>query len=401
MNIAFFTDAYAPRVNGVAVSVQSYARELCRLGHKACIVCPNYDVTVRDISIIPDSKEASLLEVRIPASREVFSKEDRAVSLLFIRKMNAWLDGWKPDAVHVNTEFTVGILGVRYAKRNSIPMVYTFHTLWEDYFANYIHILPPAMLRWSGRRLVKAFLRRADEIIVPTMQIKETVSRYGIERESYILPTGIPDFVAADIPHEKVKEFKIRLYEEFPNLTGKKILLYVGRMAKEKNLDLLISVLETVKKIIPLTALLFVGGGPEVEPLKKLTKEKNLSDSVAFAGYRERDELPFFYRVSDVFSFPSVTETQGLVTVEAMLSGLPVVAVGEMGTVDIMQGDKGGFMVHDDQNEFSERVVELLQNESLWQNKSKEASEWGRRWLISSLTPKLVERYRTAIESFR
>ncbi|MCR5613482.1 glycosyltransferase [Treponema sp.] len=396
MKIAFFTDAYFPRINGVAVSVQSYARELCCLGHDVCVVCTNYDTSVKELRVEHDEKVQALLLVRIPSVKEWISKEDPAIRIRFAKEVRAWLADWNPDIVHINTEFFVALLGVRFAKRYKIPLVYTFHTLWEDYFANYIRYLPPAFLRSCGRGFVKVFLRRADEIIVPTVKIQQTVARYGINRSTYILPTGIPDSIAQPIDVDKLSEFKKQLCIEFPQLKNKKILLYVGRVVIEKNLDMLFSVLQNVLQSIPDAALLFVGGGPELEPLSKRCKNLGLDDSVVFAGYQNRDSLPLFYAISSIFTFPSCTETQGLVTIEAMLCGLPVVAIGEMGTVDVMQGDNGGFMVQNDVKEFSSRVLDLLMDKNLYKHKSLEAKKWGERWLISSLTPKLVERYQFA-----
>ena len=151
-----------------------------------------------------------------------------------------------------------------------------------------------------------------------------------------------------------------------------------------------------VKKSVPDTALVFVGGGAEYEPLKARAKKLKCAWDICFAGYRTKEELAYFYDVSDVFVFPSKTETQGLVTVEAMLSGVPVVAIGEMGTVDVMQGDHGGFMVKDDVAEFSDKVVALLKNQQLRKKKAQEALDWGKKWKISALTPRLLECYEKA-----
>ena len=132
--------------------------------------------------------------------------------------------------------------------------------------------------------------------------------------------------------------------------------------------------------------------------LKELAKSHGLEKSVFFTGYINGNDLIYFYKMASVFTFPSKTETQGLVTVEAMLSALPVVAIGEMGTIDVMQGNNGGFMVKDDVEEFSQKTLELLQNESLHKEKSEQALEWGSKWKISYLTPKLIECYQKAID---
>ena len=188
------------------------------------------------------------------------------------------------------------------------------------------------------------------------------------------------------------------MYKGFPLKKKKRILLYVGRVVKEKNLGFLFPVLEKVKKVYPDTMLVIVGGGPELEPLQKQAENLKLAKNVCFTGYQNRDDLAYFYNLADVFVFPSVTETQGLVTIEAMMTGLPVVAIGEMGTVDVMQGDNGGFMVKHDAEEFSAKVLELLSNKDLHEQKSKEALEWSKKWSLPDLTNQLVDFYKEALE---
>ena len=159
--------------------------------------------------------------------------------------------------------------------------------------------------------------------------------------------------------------------------------------------------MKKVRERVSNTVLLFVGGGPYLEELRKKSQDAGLVDSVFFTGYIDGSKLIYFYKVADVFTFPSKTETQGLVTIEAMLAGLPVVAIGEMGTLDVMQGDHGGFMVGDEIGEFSDHVVRLLEDETLRKEKSAEAEEWASKWKISNLTPKLAECYEKAAANYK
>jgi len=276
-------------------------------------------------------------------------------------------------------------------------MVYTFHTLWEDYAANYIHFLPPSYSKKLAKEFIRFYLKRSDMIICPTERIQNVVKDYKIDRESKILPTGIPNHVA-EVKKGQKQLFHNQLYKGFPIKKKKHILLYVGRVVKEKNLEFLFPVLDKVKKVYPDTMLVIVGGGPELEPLQKKATELKLSKNICFTGYQNRDDLAYFYKLADVFVFPSVTETQGLVTIEAMMTGLPVVAIGEMGTVDVMQGNNGGFMVKNDVSEFSEKVIELLSNKELHKQKCEEALAWSKKWSLPDLTNTLVEYYEEAIE---
>ncbi|WP_191013694.1 glycosyltransferase [Treponema zioleckii] len=399
MKIAMFTDAYFPRINGVSVSVRSYATELTKLGHKVCVVCLEYSEQQQKNALFDEKSndESSPFEIiRIPSSGLFFSKEDRMIRFDKLHRINKAMKNFNPDVVHINSEWTIGYFGAVYAHHRKIPFVFTFHTMWEDYLANYVSFLPDAALRKIGRNVVKFYLKRADVIIAPTRRISQVVEDYGIKKFTDIIPTGIPDD-SESFRFRRALEIRNRLFKKFPHLRGKKILLFVGRVVKEKNLAFLFDVLVEVQKRFPRTALLFIGNGPYLEELSSIAEKKGLSKSVAFPGYMKSDDLIYFYRLAQVFVFPSKTETQGLVTVEAMLEGLPVVAIGEMGTLDVMQGDNGGYMVPDDVSVFASSVIKLLENQNLRKQKSKEAVKWGQQWRISSLTPKLVECYEKAV----
>ena len=403
MKIAMFTDAYYPRINGVTVSVHSYATELSKLGHEVEVVCLEYSEEQQKNSLFDEKssdKNSPFKIVRIPSAPFLFSKEDRMMRLDKWYRIKRAMDEFKPDVIHINSEWTIGYFGALYAHHRKVPFVYTFHTMWEDYLSNYIVFLPTASMKIFGRNVVKFYLKRADEIIAPTKRIASVVKDYGIEKEVDILPTGIPDG-KEDCTAGEQRKMAAKIYKKFPNLKGKKILLFAGRIVKEKNLPFLFDVLEKVQKENPKTALLFVGSGPYVEELQSLATERGLSDSVVFTGYVPSDELVYFYKIASVFTFPSKTETQGLVTVEAMLAGLPVVAIGILGTVDVMQGDHGGFMVKEDSDEFAEKVISLLKNEKLRKEKSAEALDWAQKWKISSLTPRLVSCYQKAIDKIK
>ena len=400
MKIAMFTDAYFPRINGVTVSVHSFAEGLCKLGHEVCVVCLEYTEEQQKSSFFDEKSndEKSPFKIlRIPSAAIAFSKEDRMMRLDKWHLVKKSMDEFQPDVIHINSEWTVGYFGAIYCRHRHVPFVFTFHTLWEDYLANYVSFMPASGLKKIGMEVVRFYLKRADVIIAPTKRIAEVVERYGIKRKANILPTGIPDS-KLEYSEKKSEAVYATFFKKFPELKGKKILLFVGRIVKEKNLPFLFDVLEKVQKSQPDTALLFVGGGPYLNELKESAKSRGLEKSVFFTGYIDGNDLIYFYKLACVFTFPSKTETQGLVTVEAMLSALPVVAIGEMGTVDVMQGDNGGFMVKDDVEEFSNKTLKLLQNASLHKEKSEQALKWGNKWKISSLTPKLLECYQKAID---
>ena len=252
--------------------------------------------------------------------------------------------------------------------------------------------IPATLAKRLGREIVIHYLKRADEIIVPTQRIADVVKKYGIKKEVDILPTGIPKSVYT-IDSNRFSEFNKYFENRYPIIKNKKILLYVGRIAKEKNLNFLIRLFEKIQINNPDTILMFVGGGPDFNNIKDLASRNKYSEKIIFTGYCDREELPYYYHKAHLFVFPSVTETQGLVTIEAMRCGTPVVAIGEMGTYDVMQGNNGGFMVKNDIDVFAEKVEILINNKELYKEKSEEAREWSRKWSIKTLTPKLISYY--------
>ncbi len=400
MKIAMFTDAYFPRINGVTISVHSYAEELTKAGHEVYVVCLEYSEAQQRSSFFDEKENDSKSPfkiLRIPSAMIIFSKEDRMARIDKWRLIKKTMDVFKPDVIHINSEWTIGYFGAIYCRHRHIPLVFTFHTLWEDYIANYVNFMPERLLRKIGIQLVKFYLSKADLIIAPTERIRNVIGKYGIENTVRILPTGITND-KIDYNQKKAKAVYSQLFKKYPALKGKRILLFVGRIVKEKNIPFLFDVLEIVQREIPKTALLLVGGGPYLDELKENVKKRKLEKSVFFTGYLEGSLLPYMYKVSSIFTFPSKTETQGLVTAEAMLSGLPVVAIGAMGTEDVMQGDNGGFMVRDNIEEFSEKTINLLKDKVLHKRKSEEACIWADKWKISSLTPLLVECYEEAIK---
>ena len=402
MNIAFFTDSYYPRINGVSASVRSYATKLADMGHSVFIVCCEYDNSkknkFRKINHLEkyDQHKPNLKIYRIKSVSVFVSKEDKSARLTAWHDLKHKMDEFKPDVIHINSEFMVGYFGLIYSRHRNIPSVYTFHTMWEDYVDGYIKFVPVHSAKKIVKEMIKFYLKRANVVIAPTVNIANVIKSYNVDRDVKILPTGIPQALDAKKLNVLPLYFN-QLHNLLPIVQKKHILLYVGRVVKEKNLDFLFPVLKEVKKTYKDTMLVFVGGGPELENLKAKAKKEKLASSMIFAGYRTREELAYFYNLSDVFVFPSKTETQGLVTLEAMMAGLPVVAIGERGTLDVMQGDNGGFMVKEDVAEFSQKVVALLKDSELHAQKSEEGKKWAMQWSLDTLTEKLVTYYEEAI----
>jgi len=402
MNIAMFTDAYWPRVNGVTVSVDSYSKALIKAGHEVLVVCSYYPESLNIASSILDNPKAEEgpKVVRVPSLPLFLSKEDR------IAKFNKWywvlkqVENFSPDIIHINSEFMIAEFGFFYALVHNLPAIYTFHTMWEDYGPNYFPVFPPLLVKFFIRQAHKAILRRSYRVIVPTRQIDDVVKKYRSKTDTYLLPTGIETGLF-EHDEEKSALFRKKLEELYPELKGKRILLFAGRVAKEKNLVFLLKVLAKVVTKHSDVILLVVGNGPDLDYFSNKACSLGLEDSCVFTGYLDRRDLSLIYTISEVFVFPSLTDTQGLVTLESMLSGTPVVAIGALGTLMVMGGDNGGFMVKNDEAEFTARVLELLEDKELHRQKSLEAIKHAHAWSIEELTKKLVAIYETTVAAYR
>jgi glycosyltransferase involved in cell wall biosynthesis len=368
------------------------------------IICPFYPESsvVERISDSTEPKKSDPLEpviIRVPSTPFIISKEDRVAKFYKLFWVSKQIESFSPDIIHINTEFVIAEFGFQYARQHKLPIIFTFHTLWEDYVANYIPLVPTFLMRFIIRRIFKFILRRSDLIIVPTQQIKDVVKKYKVKKEVRLLPTGIDPLI---FTHEKteVDLFKKMMIKKYPQLQDRRILLFAGRIAKEKNIDFLLSIAPSIIKKHPEVIFLLAGNGPDLMYFEEECVSLNIVDYCIFTGYLAREDLALTYGMSDIFVFPSLTETQGLVTIEAMLSGLPVVAIGEMGTIMVMNGDNGGFMVHNDPDEFSKRILELLEDEGLYRRKSEEAKNYAQRWTIDSMTIELENIYRYAVKTF-
>lgn len=391
MNIVFATDNYWPRISGMAVSIDSFKQGLERIGHEVHILAPDY----------PDAKkideEMGNENVHRFRSVEVFfSKEDRLVTPLSMRKVFKLLDTIKPDVIHIQTEVTLGAIVMLYAKKRGIPLVMTSHTYFEQYLDHYFPMVPLTISRRALRSSSKKFYSQANYIVTPTTGMRQVLRSYGIQKPIQEIPTGIKDCASTCSGCEEDK-LNSKLFQEFPQLKGKQVLLYLGRIAREKNITFLLDMMKTLEKDHDKAILLIVGSGPFKNELQEIVKARGLSGQVVFTGFVDEDVKHEAYRYSDIFVFPSKTETQGLVTIEAMNHGTPVVAIGEMGTKDVMQGDNGGFMVEDDIEVFTQKVRFLLVDPELLVEKSMDAIEYSKKWTIDNSVKRMTNIYMNSI----
>lgn len=388
MRIAFLTDTYWPRINGVTVSTDVFVKQLRSLGHQVELWAPDYSSATS-----PTSPEPGLHRFR--SLTPFFSVEDRLPHPGHRRKLYAELDAFAPDLIHVQTE--VASLFIRsFARSRKVPVVQTCHTYFEQYIGYYFPALPTGPLKVFARWLTRRLVQTADALVCPTHAMKEVIESYGITLPISIVPTGIAeeDFGYKDKDAEKQTSFWL---DRHPVLRNRRVLLCVGRVAQEKNVDFLLDMMDRVRASEPTALLVVAGSGPYLETFRGNLARRGLSEHVLCLGYVDRQDLRHLYTLAEVFTFASVTETQGLVTIEAMMCGTPAVAIGKMGTREVMAGDNGGFMVEEDVEAFAAAVLRLLQDPDLYRAKSAEALAYSQNWTASRMTRKIEALYQEVL----
>jgi len=376
------SDVYFPRVNGVSTSIQTFRQELTRQGHKVTLIAPDYGQVTDDERAI----------VRIPAWPVIGDPEDR---LMRFKAILAGLDDYRRqqfDIVHIQTPFVAHYAGVRLAQALRVPRVATYHTLLEQYLAHYIQFVPKRWLeslaRWFSRRQGNDL----NGLVVPSRTIHDLLRDYGVHTAMRIIPTGI------DLPPGQT-DARTTFRKRYNIAPQRPMLVYVGRVAFEKNIDFLLHVVQALKPYYPDLLLIIVGEGPAQRHLQRLGRRLDIADNLLFVGYLPRHNgLAACYQAGDVFVFSSSTETQGLVLLEAMGLGLPVVATAVMGTRDVLKDGQGVLIAPEKVPEFAAKVRRLLDDAELRRCLGARGQVYARQWQAEAPARALVEFYRSLIE---
>ena len=320
MRIGLFTDTYPPYINGVSTSVYMLKEALEKKGHQVYVVTVNNELTKYKL-------ENRGKIVRIPGIPTGIY--DYRLTGIYPLKALKIIKKWKLDIIHSHTEFGVGTFARIIAKQLGIPLVHTYHTMYEDY----IHYITKGYFNRSSKKIVEYLTlfycdKTTNELIVPTKKTYDLFKKkYGVEKNIHIIPTGIEieRFYKENIPATKVKTLKNKLGIEKDDF----IITFVGRIAKEKNIDFLIDGQKDLVKKHKNIKLIIIGDGPELPVFKKKVERLKLTDSIIFTGKVPWEEVPLYYQLSSVFSTASTTETQGLTVIEAMAGSIAPVCIDD------------------------------------------------------------------------
>ncbi|MDP3125945.1 MAG: glycosyltransferase [Thiobacillus sp.] len=376
MRILMVSDVYFPRVNGVSTSIQTLRQALARAGHASVLVVPQYPAAQPEADI-----------VRVPGWQIPRDPEDR---LMHPRALAAALDALDPadfDIVHIHTPFLAHRVGVRWARKHKLPCVETYHTLFEEYFHHYLPFLPKSWLAAAARMISRKECDGVTAVIAPSSAMKNALIGYGVSSPIHIIPTGLrlADFATCDGAAFRAKH---GIAPERP------VIACVGRVAFEKNLDFLLRVTEAIRRSLPDVLFVIAGEGPARASLEKMAVKRGLSDNVRFIGYLERrTELPACYCAADVFVFASKTETQGLVLLEAMALGVPVVGLAEMGTKDVLKEGEGCRIAPDDVAGFVRTLLPLLSDRGAARQLGEAGKRYAAGWSEAKMETSILQLY--------
>lgn len=352
LRIAVFTDSYFPILNGVSVSVHALITGLRDRGHSVHLftaAAPNYkddDPNIHRFRSL-ETPFAKGYPLAIPPFYR---------TLLTFRK-------YKFDLIHTHTPFTIGFVGMRWAESHELPLVSTYHTLYDRY-SHYVRYLPRRYVRFRIAKHTNFYYNKVAEILTPSETAKKWLERHSVMRPITVVPTGVPR-------GPLINRAEARLELGIP--PEQRILLYVGRLAREKNLDTLFEAAAHLFRSDRSLRLWLVGDGPFREECRTMARSFGIGDRVRFVGFVPRDEVNRYYAAADLFVFPSMTETQGLVVLEAMNYGLPAIAVGGGGASENVESGINGFVVKNDPDEFAQACTQTLEDDSLYSRLSEGA----------------------------
>lgn len=376
MRILMVSDVYFPRVNGVSTSIETFRRTLAAQGVEVRLVVPRYGDE-------PDEEGV----VRVAGRPVPGDCEDRLVGWQAMQQA-VLAEARNCDLIHVQTPFVAHYAGLKAGRTLGIPVIATYHTLFEEYLQHYARFVPAGWLKGLARRFSRRQCNDLDAVVVPSTAMRQRLESYGVTTPLHVLPTGIP---IAQFARGDGMAFRLKrgIAEDRP------MALFVGRVAHEKNIAFLLEALLDARKLCPDVLLVIAGEGPAMGDLQARVGELGLQRSVSFIGYLDRrQDLPDCYAAADVFVFASRTETQGLVLLEAMAAGVPVIALAEMGTVDILAPGRGAFSPPAEPRAFGEALGHFLSRPTAWRHLANEAPIYAREWSDVAMAERLAALYR-------
>ncbi len=388
MRIGIFTETYTPYISGLVTSEVMLKHALEELGHEVYVVTAN----LRSFKYDYDEEEKVFRIPGIPTG----IYDSRLTSTYPLRAINK-IKSWNLDVIHSQTEFSIGTFARIFAKQYNIPLVHTYHTMYEDY----IHYITKGYFKKSSKKIVEYLTKfycdtTATELIVPTNKTYRLFTeKYHYEKNINIIPTGIEveRFYKENVNQKDVDNLRKSLGLKKKDF----IILFVGRLAAEKNIEFL---LEAQKELINKhnnIKLLIVGDGPDKEKYEKYSKELGIDKNTIFTGKAAWDDMPFYYNLADVFTSASKSETQGLTLIEAMAADVSVVCMRDEAFLSMVTENLNS-LIFETQEEYREKILYLYNNQKEHNKMNHQARIAAEQYSAKIYGTKVLEVYKRAIK---
>lgn len=382
MKILITTDTYYPMINGVVISVNNLYKQLKKLGNDVKILTLSYD-----------GKQHVEGDVYYLNSRFIRVYPQAKVIRPFGNKIIRDIIEWSPDIIHSQTEFSTMIVAKYIKRKLNIPQIHTYHTMYEDYLK---YFLKGKVIRKSTMaRIIRILCNTFDEVIAPTEKVREALRGYDITTDIEIIPTGID---IGKFNKDLSGEEKEELLSKYGLSLRDDVLVYVGRVAEEKNIEEVINLFNCVLKDMPDIKLLIVGGGPYLIKLEDMVKNLKIEDSVKFTGMIDVEEVQKYYKLGMAFVTASKSESQGLTYLEAIASGCPVVCKWDLCIKNLIINGKTGY-TYVNENEFIEDIKMIISNKELRDNMSIGARKMAEEYSTENFGKRVFQVYSEVLEA--
>ena len=389
MRIGIFTDSYTPFINGVTTSVLMLKKGLEKKGHTVYVVTVNNE----NMKYKLDERGKVLRLPGVP----IGIYDYRLTGIYPLKAINI-IKKWNLDVIHCQTEFGVGTFARIIAKQLSIPLVHTYHTMYEDY----IHYITKGYFNRTGKKIVEYLTlfycdKTATELVVPTKKAYELFKeKYKVDRNVYIVPTGI------EVEKFYLENNKgLNIIKKRESLGIKRddfVILFVGRIGSEKNVELLLTSMRYIVNNCPKAKLLIVGDGPDLNKYKSYVKKQGLEKNIIFTGKVPWDSIAEYYLISDVFTTASRTETQGLTVIEAMAASLPVVCIDDESFTNTVIDNLNG-KIFKNKRGYKKAIIELYNNPKELKKLSKQARVSAEMHSSKYFVESILDVYKIAIKN--
>lgn len=384
LRVAMFTNNYLPFIGGVPISVARLRAGLTSLGNEVLIVAPRY----RSQSDIEDNV------VRVPSLLAMGEKGEFRLANIFLARIRKRVRAFQPDVIHLHHPFWLGSLGMFVARRLNVPVIYTYHTRLEHY-AHFVPLPGRLFRNFVSHALIRRFANKCDGVIVPTYSAEEYLRVIGVRRATFIQPTGI-EYER----FQRVSEAEIGRLRSQLGLRGEVVLVSVSRLSDEKNIDFMIDAVARLRARIkrPFRCLM-IGEGAQRDQLQKRIDDLDLRQHFTLVGAVPPECMPAYYRLGDLFVFASKSETQGMVILEAMAAGMPVVAIRSSGIDDVVRDGHNGFKTPENQNQWQAAVERLVVDDEFRQTLGRNALAFAKDYSVEAFARDVKRIYAQVLAS--